>query len=186
MSIKPPLDLASASKALKNSQRILILGAPGAGKSYAATKLSELLDLPLISLDLIFWQANWTPISLEKFKEECHKEALKDAWIMDGNFGTTFEERWSRADFVLFMDTNPWLAFFRQVMRSLGFIAKISRPKDCKERANNQLFWLTYKFRKSHGVLISERMRSLYPQVNFLQIKKTRELKSLLSSLENA
>lgn len=185
MSIKPPLDLASASKVLKNSQRILVLGAPGSGKSFAATKLSELLSLPLISLDLVFWKPQWSPLPLDQFKEECLKLAMKESWIMDGNFGTTFEERWSRADFVLYLDTNPWLAFFRQVMRSWGFMAKISRPKECPERANQQLFWLTYKFRKSHGVLIKERMRSLYPEVDFLQLRNSRELKTLLNSLED-
>lgn len=183
MNIKPPLDLASASDSLRNSKRILILGAPGSGKSYTAEKLAQLLKLPSISLDLFFWKPEWKPVPLEDFKKFCLVESQKDQWIMDGNYGTTFEERWARADFVLYINTNPWLAFFRQILRTLGLAKGIARPEGCKERANHQLFWLTYKFRKSHGVLIKERMRGLYPDMNFFEVKNKRELRKLLNSL---
>lgn len=186
MSIKPPLDSASASKALKNSQRILILGCPGAGKSYLAQHLSNLLNLPLHSLDQIYWSDNWHPMEVSQFKIECAKLAKEERWIMDGNFGTTFEERWSRADMVIYIDTSPWLAFWRQILRRFGLAKKILRPRNCRERANGQLFWLTYKFRGSHGVLIQRRMRELFPNVEFLHLKKKGEVKNLLFHLSES
>lgn len=183
MTIKPPLDSASASRALKTSKRILILGAPGSGKSYWGEKLCHELKLPLISLDEFYWGPNWTPSSSEEFSKKCTQLASQAEWIMEGNFGSTFECRWSHADLVIYLDPSPWLSYWRQVLRALGLAARIQRPKGCREwrgfKTLEQLFWLTYKFRKAHGVLISVHMREKYPEVPFYRaadLSKTLQL----------
>lgn len=171
MTIKPPLDSASASKALLNSQRILVLGAPGSGKSYWGEKLSHSLTLPLISLDQYYWRPNWQPISRDEFSKKCSELSASDSWIMEGNFGATFDVRWARADLVLFLDPSPWKSYWRQLLRACGFAKRIQRPEGCREwrgiKVLGQLFWLTYKFRKAHGVLISKHMREKFPDVPF-------------------
>jgi adenylate kinase family enzyme len=176
VSIKPPLDLASASKALKNSKRILILGAPGAGKSTLACHLFKNLKKPIISLDQYYWQNNWKPISHEAFLSICVDLVKKDQWIMEGNFGMTFDVRWSRADMVIFLDPSPWLCFLRQLKRFLFPKSAPLRPTHCKERVNLQLFWLTMKFRKGHGILIEKKMREKFPDTPFLRIEKIKQL----------
>ncbi|MCF8060147.1 MAG: hypothetical protein K9K67_12680 [Bacteriovoracaceae bacterium] len=176
MSIRPPLDLASASNIVKNSKRILILGAPGSGKSTLARYLGEKLKRPIISLDQYFWQPNWEPVAHEDFRSICQELVRGDEWIMEGNFGMTFDIRWPSADLVIFLDPSPWLCFFRQV-KSFLFPGKAPfRPPHCKERVNSQLFWLTMKFRESHGVLIQEHMREKFPDKNFLKIGSLEEL----------
>ena len=40
-------------------QRIIIIGCGGAGKSTLARKLGEVLDLPVVHLDQLFWKPNW-------------------------------------------------------------------------------------------------------------------------------
>ena len=173
MNTKQLLDSESVSK-LSQFKKILILGAPGAGKSYLATKLAAALELPLYHLDQKFWKENWTPIEEEDFRSYCQEVCETESFIMDGNFGTTFDIRWPAADLVIFVDTNPWVCMVRQIGRvikdRLGLLDKKDRPSGQRERFNRQLFWFTIKFRDSHGHLIDCRMRELYPDTAYLKL----------------
>lgn len=178
MNIKQLLDSESVSK-LRPYQRILILGAPGSGKSYLSHRLGELLHLPIIHLDHYFWDdpkntSPWTPVPEEAFRKKCIEFVDQSSFIMDGNYGMTFDIRWPAADLVIFVDTHPWLCVARQMARvikdKLGFAPAKDRALGQRERFNIQLFWFTIKFRESHGHLIECRMRELYPETPFIKL----------------
>ena len=140
-----------------NYKRILVLGAPGCGKSLFSLEIGKKLNLPVIHLDQEYWKPNWAPLDLMEFRKNCLLLANSEEWVMDGNFGTTFKERWARADAVIYIDRSPWACLLGQMIRFLGIGKRIGRAKGCKERFNSQLFWLTYKFRGAHGVLIEKK-----------------------------
>ena len=48
-------------------KKILVIGSPGAGKSYFSVKLSEKLNIPVTHLDFIWHKSNHTHISREDF-----------------------------------------------------------------------------------------------------------------------
>lgn len=173
MNIKQLLDSESVSK-LKSYRKILVLGAPGAGKSYLSKKLASSLNLPLYHLDQKFWSTKWTPIESDDFRKYCSDIVQEDSFLMDGNYGTTFDIRWPGADLVIFVDTNPWICIYRQICRvikdRLGSLDRSDRPANQRERFNLQLFWFTIKFRDSHGHLIDCRMRELYPDIAYIRL----------------
>ena len=157
-----------------NVKRIQVLGAPGAGKSYVAKRLGQLLDLPVYHLDQKFWKEDWSPISDDEFRSYCKEICSSEKFIMDGNYGTTFDIRWPAADLVIFVDTNPWICIARQIMRvikdRLGLLKRDDRPQGVKERFDNRLFWFTIKFREAHGHLIDCKMREIYPQTPYIRV----------------
>ena len=73
-------------------ERIIIIGCGGAGKSTLARKLGEVLDLPVVHLDKLFWKPGWVETTAEEFDALLAMELAKDKWIMDGNFNRTMPE----------------------------------------------------------------------------------------------
>ena len=91
-------------EAAKNMKRILVIGCPGSGKSTFARALQEKTGLPLHHLDLLYWNADKTTVEREVFLSRLHSVLEADAWIIDGNYASTMEERLAACDTVFFLD----------------------------------------------------------------------------------
>ncbi len=85
-------------------RRILVIGCPGSGKSYFSRALAERTGLPLVHLDLLFWNPDKTTVDRDIFKARLAEALAGDAWIIDGNYLSTLEWRLSYADTVFFLD----------------------------------------------------------------------------------
>jgi adenylate kinase family enzyme len=44
-------------------ERVVILGAGGAGKTEPATRIARRTGLPVVHLNVLFWRIGWTPAS---------------------------------------------------------------------------------------------------------------------------
>lgn len=85
-------------------KKAIIIGCPGSGKSTFARALHEITHLPLVHLDLLFWNADHTNVSREIFCERLEAAMQRDGWIIDGNFSFTMEKRMVACDTVFFLD----------------------------------------------------------------------------------
>lgn len=85
-------------------ERILVIGCPGSGKSTFSRQLARRLKLPLIPLDQLNWQANGENVSKEVFRARLNRVLKAPRWIIDGNYGSTMDQRLARADAVIFLD----------------------------------------------------------------------------------
>ena len=85
-------------------QKILVIGCPGSGKSTFARALRDRFDLPLIHLDMLYWNPDKTTVSREVFDERLQAVLEQERWIIDGNYGRTMEKRLQFCDTVFFLD----------------------------------------------------------------------------------
>lgn len=85
-------------------KRILVIGCPGAGKSTFARKLRDVLELPLVYLDMLFWNSDKTTVSRDEFDRRLSEVLKQDEWIIDGNYNRTLETRLKYCDTVFFLD----------------------------------------------------------------------------------
>lgn len=126
-------------------KRIVVLGAPGVGKSTFSRQLSEITGLPVQHLDYYFHD--------KKTDYEHHKDewvsfteslASKPEWISDGNYRPTLPARLRAADVVIFLDYPRWRALYCIFTRRYQFRNKkrADMPDDWEERLN----WLFFKF----------------------------------------
>ena len=104
-------------------QRILVIGSPGAGKSTLASRLAGRLNLPLIHLDREYFGPGWTMPSKEQWRERVKALAAQPAWVMDGNYASTFDLRVPRATAIIWLDLPRWkcsLSVLWRVVRNYG------------------------------------------------------------------
>ena len=99
-------------------KRILIIGSNGSGKTTMARALAARLELPLVSLDRLFWRPGWQQRPQEEFERALERELKKPAWVMEGTYFRTLPDRLLYADGVVFLDMSPRLCARNVLKRS--------------------------------------------------------------------
>ncbi|MCF0108037.1 MAG: adenylate kinase [Bacilli bacterium] len=85
-------------------KRVLVLGSPGAGKTYFSKKLAEKTKLPLIHMDNLYWSKDKVACTREELEAKIIPILKTDEWIMDGNYHHTLELRLKYCTDVFFLD----------------------------------------------------------------------------------
>ena len=109
--------------------RVVITGLAGSGKSTLAVALAARTGLPVIHLDLSFWQPGWVAPSETEWREKQRVVLAGDTWIADGNYHETLDLRLERADTLIVLDMPWWLCSGRALLR--GFRMPAELPEGC-------------------------------------------------------
>src|SRR5260370_361698 len=101
-------------------KRVVILGRGASGKSTLARRLGEIMGLPVIGLDKIFWQPGLRAEPSGQWVAMQEKLVAGDQWIMDGDLGPydAVEVRLRAADTILFLDFSLVRCVWRAIRRS--------------------------------------------------------------------
>ncbi len=85
-------------------KKIIVIGSPGAGKTVFSKKLSNITNIKLYHLDMLYHKEDGTHISKEKLEEKLMKIFKEDSWIIDGNYQKTMEMRLKQCDTVFLLN----------------------------------------------------------------------------------
>jgi adenylate kinase family enzyme len=137
-------------------RRVLVSGLAGAGKSTFSRALSAKTGLPVIHLDIHFWQPGWVKPSEDEWREKQRDLITSDEWIIDGNYHATLDLRLERADTVVYLDTPWWVCARRALVRGVRTRpAGFQLPYGCNEsplrrlRDEWSLVWRIWRVRRS-------------------------------------
>ncbi|HZC15133.1 MAG TPA: hypothetical protein VE309_00075 [Caulobacteraceae bacterium] len=115
-------------------RRIVILGNAGSGKSTLARRLGQRLNLPVVHLDVLFWEPGWTKPDNEAFRARVRASMTDDGWISEGNYvGRTFDLRLPLADLVIWLNTPRLTCLRRVIVRSALARPRADLAAGCKE-----------------------------------------------------
>lgn len=97
-----------------------MIGTSGSGKTTFGRRLSEVLDLPFLEMDALFWGPGWSfPDDPEMFSRL--EAALEgEDWVLDGNYTRTREIKWARVQVVVWLDYSFPRTLFQAVSRALS------------------------------------------------------------------
>ena len=114
--------------------RIALLGSAGAGKSWLGRQLAELLDVPVIHLDRLYWKPGWVATPDPEWQEIQRRERGREAWIADGiQEGRIDASLWlDAADTIVFIDVSPLTSIVRVIRRRWESADGPEMPADCE------------------------------------------------------
>jgi len=168
-------------------RRVLIVGSGGSGKSTLARQLGARLELPVIHLDQHFFAPGWVEPSPEDWAATVDTLIAEDAWVMDGNYGGTMEQRIAAADTVIFLDRSRWLCLWRVVarwLRNLGHTRPDMAP-GCPERVELAFvhYILAYPHTRRAGVM--DRLAKA-DHARVFRLRSGREVQAFLASVDDS
>lgn len=167
-------------------KRIVIIGSGGAGKSTLSRRLGEILNIEVLHLDKLYWQAGW----IEPPKDEWQKSVAallgKDSWIMDGNFGGTMEMRFTACDTAIFLDLPRLICLYRVLKRRLTYL-RTNRPdmtEGCREKINREFLNWIWNFEKTTKPKIEERLRRIENEKLVIRLRSAKDVEKFVSNVK--
>ena len=169
-------------------KRVAVVGSSGAGKSTLSRELSRILDIPVIHLDVHYWQAGWTETPEQVWLERQKALLEGESWIVDGHFGSTLDLRLEAADTVIFLDFSRFLCTYR-VLKRLAMYQKGTRPDmadGCDERFNWDFMKFVWTFSEQHRPRVLERLDAHRSTITVHHFKSPGELREFLRDLRTS
>lgn len=113
--------------------RVAVVGAGGAGKSTFARELGAIVQLPVYHLDEYHWLPGWKEPPKEAWRATQSDLAAADQWIVEGNYGASFDIRFDRADTVYVLSLSRWVCSARVLKRVLKNWRREIQAPGCPE-----------------------------------------------------
>jgi len=167
-------------------KKIVVIGSGGSGKSTFSRRLGEILKIPVVHLDKLFWRPNWESTPKDEWLNIVQREVDRDSWIMDGNFGGTREMRLRAADTIIFLDLPRWLCMYRILKRTLLY-RKGKRPdmaEGCHERLDLEFILWVWNYPSSGRVRVLADLGRFAEKKVFV-LKTSKDVEAFLRTVRN-
>jgi len=168
-------------------ERIMIMGCAGAGKSTLTQNLSQVLNLPTLHIDTIFWSPGWKQRPKEEF-EKAHEDFLEnEKWVIDGNYLKIMDKRVEKADTIVHLDFSTLNCLYGVVKRRIQFHGK-TRPdlgEGCPEKIDWEFFKWVWNFNGNQNVRIKE-MLAEQKDKKIIVLKNRGEIDKFVEEVKNS
>lgn len=160
-------------------KRIAIIGLPGSGKSTFATKLGNMLSLPVHHLDRHMFEPNGKKKDKQEFIQIQKAMLNEEAWIVEGCSFSTFEMRFARADVMIYFHFSRFICFFRLFKRLFNYKEDFGGLRGI----NWEILKYTWNFDNEKRARIEE-LKQKYPQTEFIIFKGQKDADLFLKSFD--
>jgi adenylate kinase family enzyme len=173
--------------------RVAIIGSSGSGKSTLARSLGHALDVPVIELDAINWQAGWRDLVThdpEAFRARIAEAVAPDRWVIDGNYSRfAWPLILPRATDLIWLDYGREVIMRRVIARS--FVRAVSGAELWPGTGNREEFsrwidkehpirwaWDTFDERRKNFAALFERLQDR--PIRLHRLRLPREARALV------
>jgi adenylate kinase family enzyme len=173
--------------------RIVVVGTAGSGKTALARQLGQILDLPHVELDALFWDPGWSAAERGVFRERVATALAGDRWVADGNYSAVRDIVWGRAETVIFLDYRLPVILRRLILRT------IRRMRTGEELWNGNaerwsglfardsiLLWALQTYRRRRREFHDLFARGTFPHLQAVRLRTPGETRDWLRSLQHS
>jgi energy-coupling factor transporter ATP-binding protein EcfA2 len=129
----------------QNTDRILVLGTSGSGKTTVAKEVAQILDITHVEFDSYRHGPNWTETPDAIFREQLSQALRGETWVADGNYSVARDVVWPRATTIIWLDYSihivMWRLFWRIMRRGI--------LREELWNGNREKFWWHFVTRQS-------------------------------------
>jgi adenylate kinase family enzyme len=167
-------------------QRVMIIGSAGSGKSTLSQALGRILDLPVIHLDKYYWKPNWVPTPNDEWDEVVEQLAMKEQWIIDGNYSRTLDIRILRADLIIFMDMPRWLCMYGILKRRVMYHNKTRGDlnEGCPEKIDFEFVKWVWNYRKRSRGKTIEKLEKVKEHKRVIVLRSRKEAADFIAGMK--
>jgi adenylate kinase family enzyme len=174
--------------------KINVVGASSSGKTSFSKKLSNILSIPYIEMDALFWGPNWQIPNYEDFCSKLRLALKVDNWILDGNYTRTIPIKWKRVTTIIWLDFSFLRTLYQAIIRATKRIitreelwpgtGNIETLKALFSKDSIVLYAIIShrKVRKRYEAFIKS---DYYSNIQFIRLRSPKEVKLFLNRVKN-
>ncbi|MGB2963044.1 MAG: shikimate kinase [Anaerolineales bacterium] len=99
--------------------RINVIGTSGSGKTTFGRDLANILNIPFVEMDAIFWGPEWTFPEDDELFRRLASSLEAESWVLDGNYTLTLPIKWERVETVIWLDFSFPRTFYQALARAI-------------------------------------------------------------------
>lgn len=168
---------------MDNYKKIIVIGCPGSGKSYFSIELAKILKIPLYHLDELYWMEGWVNRPKEEFRSIVNKIMENPEWIIDGNYGGTLEERFSKCELAYFLDLPTSVCLESEKNRRGN--TRYGFPSFLEEKEDKEFIRFIENFPNEGRIKILSLIEK-YDNVKVITFKSREEVNKYLENLKQS
>lgn len=156
-------------------ERVAVVGPGGAGKSTFAAALGSRTDLPVIHLDQHFWKPGWVETPKDEWRRTQEVLTGGDRWIVDGNYGGTFDVRFERADTVIVLAPPRWVCVHGALTRSMRNRGRAVQAAGCRERIDVAFLRWIWRYERDSRPRLDAALARHAPRLRVIELTSRRQ-----------
>jgi len=166
-------------------KKILVIGCCGAGKSTFSKKLQSIINLEIIHLDQYYHKPNWEETEQDEWKKIVNSLVQKPSWIMDGNYGGTFDVRFKEADTIIYLDYPILKCFWRVIIRIFKYhgVVRSDMANGCKEQFNLEFLHFVLTFNSKNRKRFIQKLNLIKDEKKVLVFKTDKQADKFLAQI---
>ena len=164
-------------------RRVAIVGPGGAGKSTFARALGRRLGLPVVHLDEHYWKPGWSPTPAADWHALQADLLAGERWIADGNYGSSFDLRFDRADTVIVLAPPRLRCLAGALRRSLLRHGEAIQASGCPERVSGEFLRWIWRYPADSRPRLDAALGRHREHLQIVELRSRRETAAFLGDL---